>query len=392
MEPGGGSDLGYVSDFGNDHDHHGHGDHGHGDHGHGDHGDHFGGDGGDHGDHGEHGSDGQSGQNSLKGLIARLLGLDRDAGSLAGGGDSSSDHGHGHDAGQTPSQSAMYANALAGISLSEAFKGIRVTPNFLYLCLFAGFFGWLFVVYWIRHNEPMANQVLGGETGRAHTSYDDRILLNSVKQAMPFRTSAKSGEIYTPNAPKLPQSQPTQQQLLSTAAAQPQEMSKASSQFASQFIGQQLKQAAGTSNALSLGQALAPGGFGAQTQSMLSPIAPMSGMAPQTQPFMPGTAQAGHRLASYAQPASTQRHHGFAQAAPQAYGGRAYNGAVSPYGGQVGAPLMSPAYAAMPSAPAPLMEAPHGLTGVPQQFGTARHLVVPVAQGESLRLKTVINH
>lgn len=396
MQMGGGSDFGYVSDFGSDHDHHGHGDHGHGDHGHGDHGDHFGGDGGDHGDHGDHGHDHHGGHNSLKGLIGRLLGLDRDAGSLGGGGESGNDHGHhhGHDAGQAPSQSAMYTNVLAGISLSEAFKGIRVTPNFLYLCLFAGFFGWLFVVYWIRHNEPMANQVLGGETGRAHTSYDDRILLNSVKQAMPIRTSPKFGEIYTPNAPKLPEGQPTQQQLLSTAAAQPQEMANATNQFASHFIGQQLKQAAGTSSALSLGQALAPGNFGGgQSQPMLAPLAQMGQMAPHGQPFMPpGGAQGGHRLASYAQPASTLRHHGFAQPMPQQYAGNAYNGGMSPYGGQVGVPLMPPVYGAMPQQPAPLMAAPHGLVSAPQQFGIARHAVVPVSQGDGLRLKTVINH
>ena len=184
MEPGGsepggfnstgGQDFGYVSDFGFDHDHHdGHGDHGHGDHGF----DHFGDDhGGDHDQDHDHDSDHQQkGQGQgLKGLIARLLGLEKDAGAL-GGGEAGT---HAAEPGAPPSQSVMYSNALAGISLSEAFQGIRVTPNFLYLCLFAGFTFWLFVVYWIRHNEPLANQVLGtysantrhtvDEIGRAH--------------------------------------------------------------------------------------------------------------------------------------------------------------------------------------------------------------------------------
>jgi hypothetical protein len=275
-EPGGfngtgGNDFGYVSDFGFDHDHHdGHGDHTHGDHDHG-HGDHFGDDhGGDHDHDKEQGQNGGQ-SNGLKGLIARLLGLEKDAGALGGGesGGEAAAQSAGS-SGQTPSQSVMYSNALAGISLSEAFKGIRVTPNFLYLCLFSGFTFWLFVVYWIRHNEPLANQVLG--TGPMHTRsvVDDRRLLNSVKDAMPFRTSQTFGDIYTPNTPHVPPVQPMdhalmmgmnnakplhahagmgggqqslQQKLLSTAAQQPYQMRTSTASFANQYVNQAVSQA-----------------------------------------------------------------------------------------------------------------------------------------------------
>lgn len=370
MEPGGsepggfnstgGQDFGYVSDFGFDHDHHdGHGDHGHGDHGF----DHFGDDhGGDHDhdhDH-DHDSSHQGHNQGLKGLIARLLGLDRDAGAL-GGGEAGGEAGHGHGAepGTSPSQSVMYSNAVAGISLSEAFQGIRITPNFLYLCLFAGFTFWLFVVYWIRHNEPLANQVLGTYSSTTRHAVDDRRLLNSVKDAMPFRTSSTFGDIYTPNVPHLPAIKPIdqelmmkannakplpqhsmsgaapqtlQQQLLNTAARQPYEMSAATSRYANQFVNQ------------SVNQAQMQAGF---------PQAPHQGY--------PAPSYAG----SYPNTIATA---GSYYAMPQQQ--------------MVGQPIY-------PVAPQPLLTAPHGMGEAQQQFGTAAQM--PYQSGIPARQRTMIN-
>lgn len=396
MEPGsvepavfnntGGSDFGYVSDFGFDHDHHG--EHGHGDHGHGD---HFGDDhgGGDHDqDHDHH----QNSGSSLKGLIARLLGLDKDASAL-GGAEAGSEAGShsGSDHGAPPSQSVMYSSVLAGISLSEAFRGIRVTPNFLYLCLFAGFTLWLFVVYWIRHNEPMANQVLGtGAVNTRHTM-DDRRLLNSVKDAMPFRTSSTFGDIYTPNVRHVPPVEPLdqmlmqrasnarplqakepgqstpqnlQQKLLSTAARQPYEMSAATSQYANQYVNQSVNQAA------------------------------MQAGYPQAQAYPPAQQFPPQQpIASFAPSASRQQ--GYPQANQQVYSGYANTNKIATAGSfysmpQQGMqpPTVYPAYPAYPVQPYPLMAAPKGLGEAQQQFGTAGQMP-PDASGA--RVKTLIN-
>ncbi len=396
MEPGGsepggfnstgGQDFGYVSDFGFDHDHHdGHGDHGHGDHGHGD---HFGDDhsGGDHDEDHDHDQEQthQKHGHGLKGLIARLLGLDKDAATL-GGTEAGSDAGsHRHaQHGQPPSQSVMYSSALAGISLSEAFKGIRVTPNFLYLCLFAGFTLWLFVVYWIRHNEPLANQVLGTGAVNSRTTIDDRRLLNSVKDAMPFRTSSTFGDIYTPNAPHVPPveaidqqlmikagnakplraeamesgvPQTLQQKLLSTAAKQPYEMSSAANGFANQFVNQAVSQASQQSGY----PALSPGQF------------------PQQQ-----------RISSYAIPPSAQRQQGYPTAAYSPYANR-YPNTIATAGSYNAMPQQGmQAQTVYPMAPPPLMAVPHGMGEVQQQFGSASPMMM---QGTgSTRLRTVIN-
>jgi hypothetical protein len=55
-------------------------------------------------------------------------------------------------------------NPFKSVKLSDVFKGITVTPNFMLAMMFVGFAAWLFVIYWIRHNEPLANQCLGTPT------------------------------------------------------------------------------------------------------------------------------------------------------------------------------------------------------------------------------------
>jgi hypothetical protein len=82
-------------------------------------------------------------------------------------------------------------------------QGINVTPNFLFILLFAGFIGWLFVIYWVRHHEPLANSVLGTSVASSPTAAADRRLIAGTKIAFPTRTCAEMGDIYvpTPQAP-----------------------------------------------------------------------------------------------------------------------------------------------------------------------------------------------
>lgn len=89
-------------------------------------------------------------------------------------------------------------SAFASFNFMSLFKGINITPNHLLILLFLFFFFWLFVVYWIRHNEPLANQVLGSSHAFAPTAQQDRHLINGVKEAYPVRTSPTSGQIWTP--------------------------------------------------------------------------------------------------------------------------------------------------------------------------------------------------
>lgn len=116
------------------------------------------------------------------------------------------DHDHGdHDHGEAPQQTAAWNSALKGLSLKSLTQGLVITPNFLFLMLFLAFTGWLGVVYWVRHNEPFANAVLGSGRAYAPTAHADRRLLDGVREAMPFKTSPNTGKIYTPTPGPGPQ-------------------------------------------------------------------------------------------------------------------------------------------------------------------------------------------
>lgn len=172
------------------------------------------------GHHGVHGGHGGDGANFAQGLdmghqghghgghnfLSQLLGLNQDHGAHGahGHGQHGLHHAHEHAAHGGPSQSAGWNSALQALKLSDALQGINVTPNFLFLVLFVGFTGWLFVVYWIRHHEPLANTVLG--TGAAHsaTAEADRRLVAGIKRTLPVRVSKDSGDIYVPGATTAP--------------------------------------------------------------------------------------------------------------------------------------------------------------------------------------------
>jgi len=97
-------------------------------------------------------------------------------------------------------QGAAKAQART-IKFSDLFQGIKLTPNFMFFLLFLSFFLWLFVIYWVRHHEPLADQVLGSPKADPRASQTDRRLVEGMKAAVPVQTSPNSGQVYVPNSP-----------------------------------------------------------------------------------------------------------------------------------------------------------------------------------------------
>lgn len=98
-----------------------------------------------------------------------------------------------------PSTTAAWNPGIKGVKFSDMLQGINVTPNFMLAMLFLGFTAWLFVIYWIRHNEPLANKVLGSPEAGAPLALQDRQIVNATKNALPIRTNARMGNFYTPD-------------------------------------------------------------------------------------------------------------------------------------------------------------------------------------------------
>lgn len=97
-----------------------------------------------------------------------------------------------------PAKKSNFASIARRVKLSDAFQGINVTPNFLFLLLFVGFTAWLWVVYFVRHHEPLANDVLGVGAAHSATAEADRRLVAGIKKTLPIRTSHTSGDFYVP--------------------------------------------------------------------------------------------------------------------------------------------------------------------------------------------------
>lgn len=127
-----------------------------------------------------------------QGIIAHILGLDQNAQV-----NHSAQAGH-SSAGHVPAQTPFWSSALQGVKIGNVFQGINITPNFLLLLLFSWMVAWLGVIYWIRHHEPLANQVLGSSGAYAPTAVSDRSMLHGLKEVFPVKTSSSTGHIYTP--------------------------------------------------------------------------------------------------------------------------------------------------------------------------------------------------
>lgn len=75
---------------------------------------------------------------------------------------------------------------------------------FYVMCIF-----WLFIVYWIRHHEPLANSVLGRGAAKYETAAADRRIIDNCRDATPIRTSQSQAyyapmpnQFHDPNAQK----------------------------------------------------------------------------------------------------------------------------------------------------------------------------------------------
>ncbi len=105
--------------------------------------------------------------------------------------------------------SAREQQAVQGVKLKDMFHGIKFTTNFMFFLLFFGFFCWLFVIYWVRHNEPLADSVLGTPKVNARSADADRRLVNGTRNAFPMQTSASSGTVYVPGSTSTQQVSPS---------------------------------------------------------------------------------------------------------------------------------------------------------------------------------------
>ena len=172
---GGGDGGGYMDGGGHDHGHHSHG---HATHG-------GGGDGGNFLNH-ILGYNNNTGHHSF---LSHLLGLDHDAHHHGGHGDGGHGDGIQADGGQNPSQTPIWTSALQGMKLTHAFEGINISINVWFFFFYAFCIFWLFVVYWLRHHEPLANAVLGKGAAKYETAAADRRIIDNCRDATPIRTS-----------------------------------------------------------------------------------------------------------------------------------------------------------------------------------------------------------
>ncbi|MDZ4834243.1 MAG: hypothetical protein SGJ27_10740 [Candidatus Melainabacteria bacterium] len=109
--------------------------------------------------------------------------------------------------GRSPVQSSPYAPQqkqkkgapAPTFKFMDIFKGWKMTVNGITALFFIGYALWLVVLYFIRHNEPLANQVIGTPNAGAPTSDYDRILVGGAKFALPIQATGTHG-FYTPGA------------------------------------------------------------------------------------------------------------------------------------------------------------------------------------------------
>jgi hypothetical protein len=110
-------------------------------------------------------------------------------------------HAHGqHRQRRIPSQFSIWMSALQHMRLSKALEGIHVSNNAGLLILFLSMGIWLFVVYQIRHNDPLAKQIRSGAKALSAPQQIDERVVSKMKGALPVRWTADSGSFYVPGS------------------------------------------------------------------------------------------------------------------------------------------------------------------------------------------------
>jgi len=116
----------------------------------------------------------------------------------AGSGDQSGQH-----FGQLGSDFAstnIMGTDMENISWSTFFAGLKVNTGIRFVVVFSTFICWLYVVYWVRHHEPFANQAVGISAPHSATTAADRSLIARVIKVFPFQTSAiGASSFYAPS-------------------------------------------------------------------------------------------------------------------------------------------------------------------------------------------------
>ncbi len=84
-------------------------------------------------------------------------------------------------------------------NLKHFAEGLKINTGMRFAILFIAFAGWLYIIYWIRHHEPFANQAIGVQTSLAPTANEDKRMVAAIKNAFPWRTSANMGNLFVPS-------------------------------------------------------------------------------------------------------------------------------------------------------------------------------------------------
>jgi hypothetical protein len=114
-------------------------------------------------------------------------------------------HSHGHHQRRIPSQFSIWLSALQHMRLSKALEGIHVSNNAGLLILFLGFGVWLFVVYHVRHHDPLSAVIAPGTTTPAHKILSphrqiDEQVVSHMSGALPLKVYTDTAHIFVPGS------------------------------------------------------------------------------------------------------------------------------------------------------------------------------------------------
>lgn len=129
--------------------------------------------------------------------------------------DSGYDHGSSHSEGGGESHiyhdgagDLLNYNLLGGdiqyYNFQNLIEGLRINNGIRFSILFIAFFGWLYIVYWLRHHEPLKHQAIGMSTVSTVTTPQDKSIIASIKNCFPLKTSADFGTLYVPTPEDTP--------------------------------------------------------------------------------------------------------------------------------------------------------------------------------------------
>jgi len=83
-------------------------------------------------------------------------------------------------------------------NLANLADGLKINMGFRFAILFIAFAGWLYVIYWVRHHEPLANQVIGVNTCNSPTANQDRSIMAAMKNCYVLKTTPDLAPPYVP--------------------------------------------------------------------------------------------------------------------------------------------------------------------------------------------------